>query len=173
MFKEPNDKPAGTTGYATEAFIVLWQLLHVWYSTKSPQDTTCFILAGDSHEKRKVSHETKRDLGNCFDYFLFLFPGGPRLYKAESGGLGRKGLRKRSSTSPRGEICSLATIRDRWEGGGGSRSEKRGSHLCEVKQLGVIKLSFAIGTIHSYRHELAPAAPAAPFLLSPFFMKTL
>lgn len=35
---------------------------------KIPQDTTSFILAEDSHDKRQVSYETKWDLGNCYDY---------------------------------------------------------------------------------------------------------
>lgn len=94
----------------------------VMFHEKRPRDTTCFILAEDSHEKRQVSYETKQDLGNCFDYSFPSFPVGCRHYKAECGGLGKKGLRRSGSTSPCGKICSLATMRDRWEDdGGGSR----------------------------------------------------
>lgn len=67
--------------HATEAFLVLWQLLPVWCSTKSPQDTTCFILAEDSHKKGQVSYETKWDLGNCFDYFFPCSQLGKRITK--------------------------------------------------------------------------------------------
>lgn len=70
-------------------------------------------------------------------------------------------------------------MRDRWEGGGGgggrSRYQERvracvfrgggSGHLCEAKQLGAIKPSFAVGTIHS-EAGVGSSSPssAAPFI---------
>lgn len=81
-----------------------------------------------------------------------------RHYKADSGGLGKKG--PSGSTSPCGRMCWLARTRDRWEGGGGGTGE---SHLFEAKQLGAIKPSFAVGTIYS-EEGAGSKAPAALFL---------
>lgn len=64
-------------------------------------------------------------------------------------------------------------MRDRWEGGGGNRrggtgGVRGGSHLCEAKQLGAIKLSFAVGTIH-FEAEAgsSSACSTVPFISTP------
>lgn len=60
--------------------------------------------------------------------------------------------------------------RDRWEGGGGGgRRRSRGvSHLCEAKQLGAIKPSFAVGTIQSEDGAGSNiACSAVPFISTP------
>lgn len=120
--------------------------------------------AAESHDSRQAPCATRRQPGNCFDY---TFPGSqkeegiPRL-RAE----GRRDQKEEESggTSPPGQRLLTGAVETDGrpvEGGQGGRG---GSHLCEEKQLGVIKSSLAAGTVQREDGAANTACSALPFI---------